>query len=75
MGHLSNRVAGEALKEIISGKTQHVLLAHLSETNNTPSVAYRDVAAALEEENILAEVRLTVAPRFQAHQLIKIRRM
>lgn len=75
LGHLSNRVAGEALKEIIGGKTQHVILAHLSEVNNTPGVAYQDVAVALEEENILDEVKLTVAPRFQPHQLIKIRRM
>lgn len=74
-GHLSNSVAGKALTEIITGNTQHVLLAHLSEVNNTPNIAFRAVAAALDEENILDGIKLTVAPRFQAHQLIKIRRM
>lgn len=74
-GHLSNRAAGEALKEIITGNTRHVLLAHLSEVNNTPHMAFQEVAAALDEEHMLDSVKLTVAPRFQAHQIIKIRRM
>lgn len=74
-GHLSNRVSGEALRKIITGQTQHVLLAHLSAVNNTPDVAYNAVVAALEEADILDGVNLTVAPRYQAHQLIKIKRM
>jgi len=74
-GHLSNRASGEALREIITNSTQHVLLAHLSAVNNTPHVAYEAVAAALEEDDLLGKVNLTVAPRFQAHPLIKIKRM
>lgn len=74
-GHLSNSDAGKALTEIITGNTQHVVLAHLSEVNNNPQTAYDEVAAVLEEENILPEVNLTVAPRYEAHQIIKIRRM
>ncbi|MGI6685553.1 MAG: MBL fold metallo-hydrolase [Bacillota bacterium] len=74
-GHLSNRAAGEALTEIITSDTQHVVLAHLSETNNTPHVAYQAVAEVLEREDILDEINLTVAPRYEAHQLIKIKRM
>ena len=76
-GHLSNRASGEALAEIITGRTQHVILAHLSAVNNTPQIAYHSVRAVLKEEDkqILNGVDLTVAPRFQAHEMIKIKRM
>jgi phosphoribosyl 1,2-cyclic phosphodiesterase len=74
-GHLSNRAAGEALTGIITGDTRHVILAHLSAVNNTPRLAYQAVAAVLEKEDILGGVELTVAPRYEAHQIIKIKRI
>lgn len=38
-GHLSNEMAGNYLKEIIGNRTKKIILAHLSETNNTHELA------------------------------------
>lgn len=46
-GHLSNEDSRTLLGEIQHEKLSHVVLAHLSETNNTPDAAYRTVAPAL----------------------------
>ncbi len=47
-GHLSNQASGKLLSELKHDKLQHVILAHLSETNNTPAKALREVGPALE---------------------------
>ena len=41
-GHLSNEQAAEVLSRLI-GKTQNVILAHLSENNNTRELAFSSV--------------------------------
>lgn len=38
-GHLSNSAAAKTLKQIIGTSTRNVLLAHLSQNNNTPDLA------------------------------------
>ncbi len=38
-GHLSNKVAAKTLKQVIGVSTRQVLLAHLSQNNNTPDLA------------------------------------
>jgi phosphoribosyl 1,2-cyclic phosphodiesterase len=38
-GHLSNEQAAEILKDLVHKGTKRVVLAHLSETNNTPQLA------------------------------------
>jgi len=47
-GHLSNQASGELLSELKHDRLQHVILAHLSETNNTPDKALEEVAPALK---------------------------
>ncbi len=47
-GHLSNSAAAKTLKQIIGSSTRHVLLAHLSQNNNTPEVAMKSVSGKLE---------------------------
>ena len=42
-GHLSNEQSGNYLKELIGSKTKKIILAHLSETNNTPAIALKTV--------------------------------
>ena len=42
-GHLSNEMAGDYLKEIVGDKTKKIILAHLSETNNTHELAIKTV--------------------------------
>lgn len=38
-GHLSNRAAGILIRHAATRRAKHVVLAHLSETNNSPEVA------------------------------------
>jgi len=46
-GHLSNRAAGAATAACAHRGLEHVVLAHLSETNNTPRVAVDTMRRAL----------------------------
>lgn len=46
-GHLSNRQAADLLTKIDCSRLQHLVLTHLSETNNTPEHALRAAADAL----------------------------
>ena len=51
-GHLSNELSGTYLKELIGNKTKKVVLAHLSETNNTPEIALKTVKEIVDNESI-----------------------
>lgn len=62
LGHLSNEDAAEALTRIVTDETQYITLAHLSEENNTPNLAYETVLARLEAAGIAASLELQVAP-------------
>ena len=42
-GHLSNEMTGNYLKELIGTDTKEIVLAHLSETNNTEELALKTV--------------------------------
>lgn len=60
-GHLSNAAAGAFAAESVRAGTRAVLLAHLSDENNTPRAALETVGAALSEAGLTA--RLSAAPR------------
>ncbi|MCL1883391.1 MAG: MBL fold metallo-hydrolase [Defluviitaleaceae bacterium] len=60
-GHLSNAQAGMILSEVATNKT-HVFLAHLSEENNTPMLAFDTVQRVLDGNNV-SVARLEVAER------------
>jgi phosphoribosyl 1,2-cyclic phosphodiesterase len=47
LGHLSNREAADTLAEAADGSCRAVVLAHLSEKNNTPQLARGSALAAL----------------------------
>jgi len=47
IGHLSNLDSGKAIARIIGPRSSDVLLAHISQNNNTPDRALRDVERAL----------------------------
>lgn len=49
-GHLSNEDSGDLLTEINHEGLCHVILAHLSEINNTPEKAIQAVQTALDKE-------------------------
>lgn len=48
-GHLSNRQAAKALKHWLSPKLKQVFLAHLSETNNRPALAFETVSKVIKK--------------------------
>ena len=55
-GHLSNEAAGKCILDFIKNlkepKVPRVLLAHLSQENNTPQQAYLTIKNILEEEEV-----------------------
>ena len=51
-GHLSNELAGQYLKELIGKNTKRIVLAHLSEINNTPEIALDTVKKILNNNKI-----------------------
>ena len=68
LGHLSNRASGVLLAELWHARLAHVILAHLSETNNTPPKALHEVGQALSDHR----TKITVAEQHQAGELIRV---
>ena len=50
-GHLDNIEASTFLKELLHEKLKHVVLAHLSEENNHPEIAYKAALKVLNENS------------------------
>jgi len=72
-GHLENKQLAEGLLEWIQGNTERVVLAHLSEENNTPELALSTVLKILKDSHVAKDnpdLRLRVAPRYTPHELI-----
>ncbi len=59
-GHLSNRQAAQLVATGATARLKHLLLAHLSEENNTPERAHECASAALHQAG-LSRVNVTVA--------------
>lgn len=51
-GHLSNNASGFYLSKLIDNNTKYIYLMHLSEVNNSPSVALNTVREALKSNNV-----------------------
>jgi phosphoribosyl 1,2-cyclic phosphodiesterase len=67
-GHLSNAESRDLLKEIQHKRLQHVILAHLSETNNSPQKAYDAVSEALAHR----QIQLAVARQDLCGELVEL---
>ncbi len=65
-GHLSNEDTKSLLGSIRSARLSHVILAHLSETNNHPDLAIKVVGQAVGNQNI----RLSVAAQDRCGELV-----
>ncbi len=68
-GHLSNEVVGRFLNEEFDGSARHIVLAHLSESNNHPDIARMVAAQALEPRGFEME-NLHVASKFSPSPMI-----
>jgi phosphoribosyl 1,2-cyclic phosphodiesterase len=67
-GHLSNEASKELLAEIRHDRLSHVILAHLSETNNTARKALKVVGEALNQ----TKTRLSVARQDTCGEIFKV---
>lgn len=67
-GHLSNRTTAKYLKNLVGENTKYIILAHLSEKNNTEELALE----ALEEENISKDIKVLVARQKEESPLIEV---
>jgi phosphoribosyl 1,2-cyclic phosphodiesterase len=61
VGHLSNRECAQLVRESVSPRLKQVVLAHVSESNNTTQVAYESMRAALKTTRF----RGSIVPAFQ----------
>ena len=69
IGHLSNTESKHLLNEIQHDGLKHVMLAHLSETNNTPQKAVNEVGQALTR----CKPRLDVALQDKCGALLRLK--
>ncbi len=57
-GHLSNRYTGKFLNKSIGDKTKYIILAHLSENNNTEELAQSEVEDELKDNKYKSKIIL-----------------
>ena len=69
-GHLSNLQAAELVKEIHNEGHKRIILVHLSEINNTPELAYKEMKKTLDSLN--TKIDLQVSGQFENTPLFDI---
>ena len=70
-GHLSNKDSAYYLSKLIGDNTHHIILAHLSEQNNTEDLALSTLKETLERKNInFKDIR--VARQNEMTELIQV---
>jgi len=68
-GHLSNVESKKLLEELQHDNLKHVILAHLSDTNNTPQKAFDEASKAL----IHCRARLSVADQYESGPILYLK--
>ncbi|MBC3889949.1 MBL fold metallo-hydrolase [Acetobacterium paludosum] len=73
-GHLSNEIAGNLALSLVKKGTKHLILAHLSEENNYPLLAYETTARILAGAGVILkeDVDLFVAKRSSVSEIIEL---
>lgn len=61
-GHLSNMDTRDFVRDLTCENLKHVILAHLSEENNTPQKAYETVREGLDHSGIIIDIALPDRP-------------
>ena len=69
-GHLSNIATAQVISQLVGG-TNQVLLGHLSEENNTPSLAYTTIKNFLAQRGIIEGKHIFIDVTYQ-HQISNI---
>jgi len=70
-GHLSNEMSSNYLSTLIGDKTEYIILAHLSDENNTKELAFNTLEKKLKETNI-ENKRILIAEQLKRTDLIEI---
>lgn len=68
VGHLSNRTTAKYLKKIVGKNTKNIILAHLSEKNNTEAKALE----AMKEEGLEDNITIRIARQDEESPLIEV---
>ncbi len=64
-GHLSNNACASAIYDLVHMGTKQFVLAHLSEKNNTPLIAYTSVCEGLKSRGVIEGKHLFIDVAFQ----------
>ncbi|MBQ9019549.1 MAG: MBL fold metallo-hydrolase [Bacilli bacterium] len=67
-GHLSNTTTSKYLKKIIGNNTKTIILAHLSEKNNTEEKALE----AIHNEGIDKNIKVLIARQYEESEMIEV---
>lgn len=67
-GHLSNKTTAKYLKKIIGNNTKNIILAHLSEKNNTEALAIK----AMQDEELDKKANIIIAKQNEESALIEV---
>ena len=65
-GHLCNSDCALLAAKLVSCGAKNILLAHISEENNTPEIAFDEVAAAIGDDRI----NLATADQYELTRLV-----
>ncbi len=70
-GHLSNDMCSDFLPDLINRGTKNIILAHLSQHNNTPDLAYQTAICSLSQKGIKEkkDFNLFVAPKINENSV------
>ena len=68
-GHLSNETTAKYLKKLVGDNTEYIILAHLSEHNNTEALALKSTREALEDRT---NIKIIVAKQNEALEEIEV---
>ena len=66
-GHLSNYTTAKYLKKIVGSNTKNIVLAHISEVNNTKELAYNTIKQEIDDN-----IRVTIAYQDTGTELIEV---
>jgi len=69
-GHLSNHTTGKLLTEVVGARTKQIVLAHISEKNNTEELAYKTVREMLNSKNIKTDIK--IAKQYESLDIIEV---
>ena len=68
-GHLSNKYTGRYLNKTIGDKTKYIVLAHLSENNNTPELALEQVKEEIKDKY---NNKIIIAKQHEETEMVEI---